>query len=103
MEKFENQVFEYLKKVSKHLYQDDNNRWMKIIIEDEKVKILKYKGYKYQLVEVNWKDTAKWSKGNAKCMMSLKLFLNQKYYSVRQNKWRKSEIENIMENIMENI
>ena len=100
MEKFENQVFEYLKKVSNHLYKNENDRWMKLIIEDEKVKVLKYKGSeKYQLVELNWKDTTKWYKGNAKCVISNRLFLGQKYRSVRQNKWSNSEIENILKEI----
>ena len=100
MEKFENQVLEYLKKVSNHLYKNENDRWMKLIIEDEKVKILKYKGSeKYQLVDLNWQDTAKWYKGNTKCVISHQLFLNKKYRSIRQNKWSNSEIENILKEI----
>ena len=104
MEKFENQVFEYLKKVSKHLYQDESGNYMKIIVDRENVKILKQIRGKYELKDYIYKSTSNSYKENAKCVISHDLFLipkyrGIKYHSVRQNKWRKSEIENILTSI----
>ena len=99
MEKFKKQVLEYLTKVSEHLYQDESGNYMKIIVDGEKVKLLKKIRGKYELRNYNYESTA-----NAKCVISHDLFLipryrGVKYHSVRQNKWRKSEIENILTSI----
>lgn len=104
MEKFKKQVLEYLTKVSEHLYQDESGNYMKIIVDGEKVKLLKKIRGKYELRNYNYESTANNYKGNAKCVISHDLFLipknrGVKYHSVRQNKFRKQEIEKILKSL----
>lgn len=104
MEKLEKEVFNYLLKVSKHIYKSDD-KWMKLFVDGEKVTILRKSWYKnYTLETLDFKSIVNRYKENAKCVISHNLFLTPrnykiKYSSVKQNKWSDKEINDILESI----
>jgi hypothetical protein len=103
MEKFKKEVQDYLTKVSNHTYKSDD-KYMKVIIRDEKFIVLEWSKYhnKYTTYELSVDSKVNYHKGNAKCITSHQLFLNKptisgpKYFSVRQTKYVKKEIIDIL-------
>jgi len=106
MKNFTKEVQDYLEKVSRHTYQS-GDRYMKLIIGDDVYKVIEWSKRldKYVIREINVAQNIKWYGENAKCVTSHDSFLNKpsmygdKYSGIRQTKYVKSEIADIMKEL----
>ncbi len=82
-------------------YDFENGTYFKVFIDGDKVKYLDYSdGYKkYKVSELDVDYYIKTYKGNALNVISHILFLNKNMKSIRQTKYVKSQIDEILKNL----
>ena len=95
MEKnYKQEVMNYLTKTTSHVFQKKDGTYLKVIIDNETVKVLE--GTKVTTLDVDW--YVKNYKENAKNVITHRLFLNKEVRSVKQTKYIKDEISEILKN-----
>lgn len=112
------EVMNYLKKTSEHTFVKpkatfkwgstsryecdyDDTTYFKVFVDGDKVSYLEYSDVykKYQLKTIDVDYFVNKYKGNALCVISNILFLNKKMKSVKQTKYVKSQIDEILKSI----
>lgn len=81
-------------------YDYDDFTYFKIIIKDGEFSYLEKKSKgDYKVYKINIDDYITYYSNNAKCVLSMGLFLGKKMKSVRSNKYHLGEINKIFETI----
>jgi hypothetical protein len=92
---YKKQVMTYLTKTAGHTFQKKDESYFKVSIDGETVKVLE--GNK--LIKLDIDQYVKWYGENARNVVSHRLFLNKEMKSVKQTKYVKDEISEILKNI----
>jgi hypothetical protein len=90
---YKKQVINYLTKTSAHTFQKKDESYLKIFIDGETVKVLE--GNKLTVLDVD--QYVKWYLENAKNVVTHRLFLNKEMRSVKQTKYVRSKINEILQ------
>jgi hypothetical protein len=97
------EVMNYLTKTSQHVFErsvNDQKVYFKVFLEGEKAKYLEFSRYKgkYELKDIDIQYFLS-KKGNGKFLLGDTLFPSNKSRAIRQNKFVKQEIQEILNNI----